>query len=173
MKTVTNDTEEYNYYISQIKHMVETLPDDKLRDNYRFDKLKIDEWIAISYYDGGFSSIAWRPIWGNNCRILNRFYKKPQARFENKKRKVSDITLKMIEQQLHVAKELGFSCAFMSRETKHQAFNHYKKWLPQEWHSPEEKFLMWKEKTKGYQKIIWTPVNGNELIMEREDGSYN
>ena len=173
MKTVTNDTEEYNYYISQIKHMVETLPDDKLRDNYRFDKLKIDEWIAISWFDGGFSSISWRPIWGNNCRILNRFYKKPDYRFENKRRMVSSETLLMIEQQLAVAKDQGFDCAFMSRETKSQAFNHYKKYLPQEWHTPEQKYMMWKEKTTGYQKIIWTPVNSSILIMEKEDGSYN
>ena len=124
MNTVTNDTPEYNQYIKQIKHMVETLPDDKLRDNYRFDKLKIDEWIAISWFYGGFSSISWRPICGNNCRILNRFYKKPDYRFENTRRAVSKETLLMIEQQLAVAKDQGFDCAFMSRETKSQAFNH-------------------------------------------------
>lgn len=172
MNTVTSESIEYNKYIDLIREMTQTIPDDKLRENYRFDTLKLEEWIAASYYDGGFSSVAWRPIWGNNCRILNRFYKKPEARFENKKRRVSDVTLNMIEQQLAVAKDLGFDCAFMSRETRHQAFNHYKKHLPQTWTTPDEKYLMWKQNTTVYQNIMWTPVNSSILTMEREDGSY-
>ena len=71
MNTATSDTTEYNEYIDLIREMTQNIPDDKLRENYRFDTLKLEEWIAVSYYDGGFSSVAWRPIWGNNCKILN------------------------------------------------------------------------------------------------------
>lgn len=165
MKTVTKDNLQFNLYIEQVKAMINDLPDDRLRANYSYEQLKIDEWVAVSVFDGGFSSIAWRPVWNNNCRILNRFFKIPFYRFENKQAKISKDTLNMIGQQLEVAKQLGFDCAFMSRETKTQAFNHYKKHLLQKWIAPKERYKMYND---GYQHIIWTGLNTSELVMERE-----
>lgn len=165
MITVTKDSAEWSTAIDKVFALVEDLPNDKLKNNYSKDNLKIHEWLAISYYDGGFSTIAHRDIWGNNCRILNRFYKNPKYRFENTKRKLSQETFYMIQQQLEVAKNLNFDCAFMSRETKLQAWNHFKKYLPQEWHTPNERHLMY---NNGYQHIMWTPLNSNNLVMEKE-----
>jgi len=163
MNTVIKYNKGWFQAIDQIASIVKDLPNDKLKNNYSIDRLIIDEWVAVSIYEGGFSSVAWRPHWGNNCRILNRFYKVPSSRFENKQHKVSQDTLDMIQQQLDAAKTLSFDCAFMSRETKTQAFNHYKKQLPQLWNCPKEKYRMTKE---GYQHIAWTAINSDELIME-------
>ena len=162
MKTVTREDPEYLECLDKVAEMVSNLPNDKLRDNYSYDNLKIDEWIAVSVFEGGFSSLAWRPLWGNNCRILNRFYKTPEYRFENDKRKVSQETLDMIQQQIDVGKRLDFECGFMSRDGKFASFNYYKKHLPQTWHSPKERYLMWET---GYQHIMWTPLNSNNLYM--------
>lgn len=170
MITVSKDSTEWSTAIDKVFALVEDLPNDKLKDNYSKDNLKIHEWLAISYYDGGFSTIAHRKAWGNNCRILNRFYKKPEARFENNKRKLSNETLQMVEQQIATAKDMGFDCGFMSRETRRQAFHHYKKHLPQEWHTPTERYLMYHN---GYQHIMWTPINNNIFKMEKENGNYS
>jgi len=166
MNTVTKENPLYLEYLDIIKEMVSDLPNDKLKNNYTYDRLQVDEWIAISLFDGGFSSISWRPIWKNNCRILNRFYKIPSYRFENLKGRVSKETLDAITQQLKVASDLEFDCAFMSRETKTQAFHHYKRFLSQEWHTPKERYKMW---NTGYQHIMWTSLSGNKLDMEKED----
>ena len=165
MKTVTRDHPDFDDCIEQIKEMVSNLPNDKLRNNYSFPRLKTQEWEAVSVFAGGFSSVIWRPYWQNNCRILNRFYKVPNYRFENKKARMSQETLQMIDQQLTVAKQLGFDCAFMSRETKTQAFNHYKKYLPQLWHTPDQLYRMTEN---DYQHIAWTPINNTELSMEKK-----
>lgn len=166
MNTVTRHDPEYKEYLNIIAEMVKDLPNDKLRDNYSYSNLKVDEWVAVSIYEGGFSSIAWRDQWNNNCRILNRFYKLPTHRFENTQRKVSQETLDMIEQQLAAAKLLDFDCAFMSRETKKQAFNHYKKHLPQQWHVPSERYVM---TNKSSHHIMWTPLNSSQLVMRKEN----
>ena len=165
MKTVTRDHPDFDDCIEQIKEMVSNLPNDKLCNNYSFPRLKSQEWEAVSLFAGGFSSVIWRPYWQNNCRILNRFYKVPNYRFENRKARVSQETLQMIDQQLTVAKQLGFDCAFMSRETKKQAFNHYKKHLPQTWFTSNEKYLM---TGNSYQHVMWTSINSNTFIMEKE-----
>jgi hypothetical protein len=165
MNTFIRNDLGYDEAIENIFKMVSDLPNDKLKENYSKENLKVDEWIGVSLFAGGFSSIAYRDIWNNNCRILNRFYKKPEYRFENKNRRVSEETKLMISQQLEVAKKLGYDCAFMSREMKQQAFNHYKKYLPQEWFSSNDRYLMY---YKGYQHIMWTPLNNNKLIMEKE-----
>ena len=165
MNTFIRDDLEYDEAIENVFKMVSDLPNDKLKKNYSKENLKVDEWIGVSLFAGGFSSIAYRDIWNNNCRILNRFYKKPEYRFENKNRRISEETLDMIEQQLHAAKILGFDCAFMSRETKTQAFHHYKKHLPQKWYTPKDKYKMW---NTGYQYVMWTSLNSNKLIMEKE-----
>ena len=62
----------------------------------------------------------------------------------------------MIHQQVKAAETLGFDCAFMSRETKTQAFNHYKKFLPFEWNVPNKKYRMIEDM---YQYITWTSIN--------------
>ena len=170
MNTAISNTPEFDNCIDLIKNMVSNLPDDKLKHNYSYDRLKVDEWVAVSVFEGGFSSVAWRPWWRNNCRILNRFFKLQEYRFENNQAKVSSETLDMIQQQLDISITLGFDCAFMSRETKKQAFNHYKKYLPQTWYCSDVKYKM---VGKSYQYIMWTPLNSNELIMENTDGSYN
>jgi len=167
MNTVIKYDKGWYQALDQIALMVKDLPNDKLKNNYSFDGLMVDEWFAVSIYEGAFSSIAWREYWGNNCRILNRFFKLPDYRFTNTKGLISQETLNMIEQQLDAAKTLGFDCAFMSRETKTQAFNHYKKYLPQVWNCPKEKYRMTK---KDYQHIAWTPINSNTLIMENQNG---
>jgi len=163
MNTVIKYNKGWFDTLNKLKDITDNLPNDKLKNNYSFDRLKVDEWVAVSIFEGGFSSVAWRSHWGNNCRILNRFFKLPKYRFENKRSIVSQETLDMIQQQLDAAKLLGFDCAFMSRETKTQAFNHYKKHLPQVWHTPDVKYRMTK---KSYQYIAWTAINSDELIME-------
>lgn len=165
MKTFTRDHPEFINCLEQINTMVSNLPNDKLRDNYSYQRLKTEEWEAVSIFEGGFSSISWRPYWRNNCRVLNRFYKLPDYRFENKKAQVSQETLQMIDQQLTVARQLGFDCAFMSRETRTQAFNYYKKYLPQLWHTPKTLYRMTEN---SYQHIAWTPINRTKLTMEKK-----
>lgn len=166
MNTATRNEQQFTEYLEQIRVMVSDLPNDKLRNNYSYERLKIDEWVAVSVFEGGFSSIAWRPLWNNNCRILNRFYKIPSYRFENNQAKVSTETLAMISQQLDAAKQMDFDCAFMSRETNTQAFNHYKKHLPQQWITPKERYKMYND---GYQHVMWTALNTFELVMEKEN----
>jgi len=144
---------------------------DKLYENYNFDGLKVSEWIAVSIFEDvdsnciGFSSVNKRPeIWGNNVRILNRFMKIYKHRFENKKGAVSEVTKKMIKQQLKVSAELGYQNAFMSREsnTKAAAFKHYVKHLDfAEWHiSPNRHrmFLTDEYLPSAWQHIMWTPL---------------
>ena len=77
----------------------------------------------------------------------------------------------MIEQQLAVAKDLGFDCAFMSRETKSQVFNSYKRFPLRNGIFRREN-PMWKE-NYWLPKIAWTPANSNKIVMEKEDGSYS
>lgn len=165
MKTFIRTHPEFTNSLDKVREMVNDLSEDKLAANYSFDNLAVDEWYAVSLFSGGFSSIIWREHWGNNCRILNRFYKVPAYRFENKSRVISQETLDMIDQQLDAAKQLGFDCAFMSRETKKQAFNHYKKHLPQQWFTPDKKYFMI---GSSYQHVMWTPINSNTFIMEIE-----
>lgn len=166
MNTVTKyNKKEWEKALNKVYGLIENMPNDQLKNNYSKENLKIEEWIALSFFDGGFSSLAHRDIWGNNCRILNRFYKNPLYRFENNKRQVSKETLQMIQQQLDIALNLGFDCGFMSREKKTQAFNYYKKHLPQKWYSPPERYLIYHN---GYQHIMWTPINSNEFTMEKE-----
>lgn len=165
MKTFTRYDDQWSSALDQVFNLIENMPDDKLKKNYSPQGLKIDEWVAVSIYEGGFSSVAWRPIFQNNCRILNRFYKLPEYRFANNKRHVSQETLEMIKQQLEIGKKLDFDCGFMSRDGKFASFNHYKKYLPQTWHSPKEKYKMW---DTGFQHIMWTPLNTNTLNMEKE-----
>ena len=165
MKTFIRSHPEFANSLDIVREMVNSLSEDKLAANYTFDNLAVDEWYAVSLFSGGFSSIIWREHWGNNCRILNRFYKLPSYRFENKSRAISQETLDMIDQQLNAANQLGFDCAFMSRETKKQAFNHYKKHLPQQWFTPDEKYFMI---GSSYQHVMWTPINNDTFIMEIE-----
>jgi len=162
MKTFIRTHPEFTNSLETVKEMVSSLSEDKLADNYSLQSLKVDEWCAVSLYPGGFSSIIWRKYWGNNCRILNRFYKLQSHRFKNKSSVITQETLDMINQQLDVAKQLGFDCAFMSRETKKPAFHHYKKHLPHKWFTPSKKYLM---VGNSYQHVMWTPINSNKFIM--------
>lgn len=144
---------------------------DKLYENYNFEGLKVSEWIAVSIFEDvdsnciGFSSVNKRPdIWGNNVRILNRFMKINKHRFENKKGMVSEVTKKMIKQQLKASAELGYQNAFMSREsnTKSAAFKHYVKYLDfAKWYiSPNRHrmFLTDEYLPSAWQHIMWTPL---------------
>lgn len=93
---------------------------DNLLDNY----VNIDwhDFSAISIYKRnntiiGFSSVWHRPNYykSKEVRILNRYYE------SNNMRQVSKIIgdshlIEMVEQQLQIAKKLGFSEAFISRE---------------------------------------------------------
>jgi hypothetical protein len=169
MNTVIRTDPKFSTALDAVKQMVSEMPDGRLKQNYGYKNLHTEDWVAISLFENGFSSISYRSIWENNCRILNRFYKTPDARFENEKRKVSQTTLDMIQQQLDIAKILDFDCAFMSRETKTQAFLHYKKFLPQSWHVTDDKYIAWRsDGSSVYQHIMWTPLNSNEFIMEKE-----
>ena len=168
MKTYIKNQEGWFEALENVYSMTQSIPsNDKLYQNYSQERLKIDEWVALSIFDGGFSSVAHRSIWNNNCRILNRFFKLPAYRFENSKRKVSKETMMMIHQQIKVAETLGFDCAFMSRETKTPAFNYYKKYFPFEWNVPHKKYRMIEDM---YQHIIWTSINSTVLDMEFENG---
>ena len=168
MKTYIRNEEGWLEALENVYSMTQSIPsNDKLYRNYSQERLNTDEWVALSIYEGGFSSVAHRSIWNNNCRILNRFFKLPTYRFENSKRKVSKETIMMIHQQVKAAETLGFDCAFMSRETKTQAFNHYKKFLPFEWNVPHKKYRMIED---VYQHITWTAINNTVLNMESENG---
>ena len=167
MKTYIRFQEGWLEALENVYSMTQSIPSkDKLYRNYSQERLKTDEWVALSIYEGGFSSVAHRSIWNNNCRILNRFFKLPAYRFENSKREVSKETIMMIHQQVKAAEILGFDCAFMSRETKHQAFNHYKKFLPFEWNVPHKKYRMIEN---TYQHIMWTAINDTVLNMESKN----
>jgi len=167
MKTFTKYDEGWNSALNQVFHLIENLPDDKLKQNYSYERLKIDEWVAVSIYEGGFSSVAWRPIWNNNCRILNRFFKHKNFRFENNKSLLSKTTAEMIMQQLKVAKDLDFDAAFVSREKKYNALAHYLNQLKDiKWITTDKKYLMYHT---GYQQISWTPLsNINEIDLEKQ-----
>lgn len=166
MNTFIKGTKEFDNSLELVYNMINHSVNDKLRLNYTKKRLRVNEWDAVSVFDGGFSSVSWRPYWNNNCRILNRFFKKPEYRFENKSLRVSQETLDMIEQQLEVARILGYDCAFMSRETKTQAFHHYKRFLPQQWYTDEKRYRMTED---DYQHVMWTSINNNaHLDMEFE-----
>ena len=166
MNTYIKNEKGYREAIEQVYSMIDTSVEDKLKDNYTRERLKTKEWVAVSIFEGGFSSIAYRSFWGNGCRILNRFYKNPNYRFENKKMSVSNETLQMIDQQLEAAKLLDFDFAFMSRETNTPAFKHYVKYLPETWNISDKKYKMHE---RGYQYIMWTSINNNDVLdMETE-----
>jgi len=168
MKTYIKNQEGRLEALENVYSMTQSIPsNDKLYQNYSQERLNTDEWVALSIFDGGFSSVAHRSIWNNNCRILNRFFKLPAYRFENSKREVSKETIMMIHQQVKVAETLGFDCAFMSRERKTQAFNHYKKFLPFKWNVSNKKYRMIENM---YQHIMWTAINNTVLNMEFENG---
>jgi hypothetical protein len=168
MKTYIKNQKGWLEALENVYSMTQSIPsNDKLYQNYSQERLNTDEWVALSIFDGGFSSVAHRSIWNNNCRILNRFFKLPAYRFENSKREVSKETIMMIHQQVKVAETLGFDCAFMSRERKTQAFNHYKKFLPFKWNVSNKKYRMIENM---YQHIMWTAINNTVLNMEFENG---
>lgn len=166
MNTYIKNENGYKEAIEQVYSIIDTSVEDKLKDNYARERLKTHEWVAVSIFEGGFSSIAYRSFWGNSCRILNRFYKNPNYRFENNKMIVSNETLQMIDQQIEAAKLLDFDIAFMSRETNTPAFKHYVKYLPQAWNISDKKYKMYEG---GYQYIMWTSINNNDVLnMEIE-----
>ena len=153
---------------------------DKLYENYTFEGLKVKEWIGVSIYEDqnsnicGFSSINKRPdIWGNGVRILNRFLKSHTYRFENKKRLLSNATMKMIRQQLYTAKDLGYDFAFISRESngKRNVLSHYLKYYDMvEWHYPISRYQMFYIDHDAmvdnfipscWQHIAWTPLKSS------------
>lgn len=141
----------------------------KLYKNYNLDGLKLHEWVALSLYEDehrnciGFSSIIKREdIWGNGVRILNRFIKSKHYRFENNKRLLSNETKKMIEQQLKIAKELGYDFAFISRESnkKRNVLQHYLKYYNEvKWNYPSYRYKMFHTDdflSSCWQHIAWT-----------------
>ena len=58
MNTAISNTPEFDNCIDLIKNMVSNLPDDKLKHNYSYDRLKVDEWVAVSVFEGGCSDVA-------------------------------------------------------------------------------------------------------------------
>ena len=168
MKTFTRYDEQWTSALDQVFNLVENLPNDKLKKNYSIEGLKVDEWISVSVWDGGFSSIAWRPLWNNNCRILNRFFKLKNFRFENNKSQLSELTEEMIMQQLKIAKDYDFDAAFISREKKYNALSHYLNQMKTvKWNTPEERYLMYHN---GYQQISWTAINDiTHIDLEKEN----
>ena len=94
MKTYIKNQEGWFEALETVYSMTKSISsNDKLYQNYSQERLKIDEWVALSIFNGGFSSVSHRSIWNNNCRILNRFFKLPTYRFENLKREVSKETI--------------------------------------------------------------------------------
>lgn len=93
---------------------------DSLLGNYT--SINWMEFSAISIYKRdnkiiGFSSIWHRPEYYSNgeVRILNRYYESSQMR-RLSKIIADDHLIEMVNQQLNIAKNLGFRCAFISRE---------------------------------------------------------
>lgn len=188
--TATHKDTDFKDYCEAIDrfhlHLEKHGTNDKLIENYRPKRLQSRDSIGITVYldDGallGFSTVITRDIFGNGTRVLNRFVKSPVYRFENERRRVSQETKDMIQQQLNISRELGFDYSFMSRytTTTRSNFDHYGKQLTfAEWKNEPGRYCVtenFHHKT-SYQHLIWTSFNDNvkELPMYWiSDGEFN
>jgi hypothetical protein len=165
--TVDKDNKEFLNYCDRIEEFASLFPDTMKRiNNYRQD-LKIKESIAISIFEQdynilGFSSVLHREMFGNGVRIINRFIKRFDYRFQNNKGNLTDETKIMIDQQLEVAKKYNFDYAFISRESKKpvSSLKHYFREFP-EWICPLEKFYVCNGGQSCKQYIVWMPLKNN------------
>ena len=140
---------------------------DRLSANYK--NLDWFGFEAISIYerDGniiGFSSIVHRPEYfeEGECRILNRYYESAEMR-RTSKVIADDHVCEMAMQQTHIAKELGFKKAFISRC---RSPRHLKKFIENmsektrtKWQMEEEKVAVCNpEVDECWQYKAWTEL---------------
>jgi hypothetical protein len=165
--TVDKDDTRFLDYCDRVEQFAGSLPATMKRiNNYRQD-LKIKESIAVSVFEHesdvlGFSSVLHREMFGNGVRIINRFVKRFDYRFQNNKGNLTDETKIMISQQLEVARKYDFDYVFISRESKKpvSSLKHYFRELP-EWRCPLEKFYVCAGGQSCEQYVVWLPLKNN------------
>ena len=96
--------------------------DSKDRLNYNYEKINWFDYQAISLYRRnrkivGFSTISHRPdhYADGEVRILNRYYEAKEMRRTSKVFADDHVSV-MVKQQLKIAKTLGYTRAFISRQ---------------------------------------------------------
>lgn len=175
VETYERSNSNFEYYTDLCKKFYLNIEDEHLIKNYLPENLFINEWVAVSVYLSncknlmGFSSIAHRPRFKSGVRLLNRFVKHPGYRFVNSKLKLSNETRTMIEQQISVAKELGFQYAFISRDSSYHVLKHYLKSMNCiTWFHEVDKYKVCDGPLACCQLISWTPLMQNVKIdMEK------
>ena len=104
---------------------------DNLSSNYQnlewnWDKFQVISVYVNDHFVNGFS-VAWhRPEYyeSNEIRILSRYWKDNNIRLDHVSVKLANAHLiDMIEHQLQMSKELGYTRAFISREKSHRYFS--------------------------------------------------
>lgn len=164
--TVTKDESDFEYYCKEIEKFVDIFPNNMRRiDNYKKD-LRIRDSIAVSVYEKnfellGFSSVLHRDIFGNGVRILNRFLKRFDFRFQNKEFRWTDESKQMITQQINVAKKYNFDFVFTSRESTNKTSAALSKFFKDQlgWNCPDGKFYVCNsDNDKCQQYITWLPI---------------
>lgn len=171
---VTTFTKEDDLFLPTCKRINMFLLDEEIdhkrKKNYMSHRLKISDSIAVSIYEQdkhilGFSNIIHRDMFGNGCRILNRFYKSSNYRFAKQDML---LTKQMILDQINVCKNLNFSYVFMSRESNTGAvpFLHYLKKLNlDDWNVDNYKYHVCCNDEKCKQYVAWTALRHGETLQ--------
>lgn len=143
----------------------------KRKENYAYYQMSTSDSIAVSVYHQdtnilGFSTVIHRDMFGNGCRILNRFYKSNNYRFVTK-----DILLtkKMILDQVDICRKLNFDYVFMSRESNTGAtpFKFYLNKLKlDKWIIETDKFNVCNGDNSCQQYITWLPISEHYKKIE-------
>ena len=96
----------------------------KLASNYTKDKLKENVWATSVILENnqvvGVASVLHRDIYGNNARIMNRYFYRPESYPGLMPELYAGIntrqtSIDMIDQQTDIAYSLGFSGVFVSQ----------------------------------------------------------
>lgn len=175
IKTVTKEDDEFLGICLRVNKFFQNENiNDKRAKNYKIEQLHITDSVAVSVYINndtilGVSNVLHRDIFGNGCRILNRFYKSSSYRFTKND---LHLTKSMIVEQLEICKILGFDYAFMSRESNTGAtpFKHYHKKLElTNWKYPISKYKVCDNNTDNcHQYISWVPLTKNAELQLKE-----
>lgn len=107
----------------------QTDTNNRMPANYSKDKIALDttQAVSIAERDGkpfSYSCIMHRPIYKDSVRVISRFYYSPikTKGLRNSEMPLKyiwrDHTIQMIEQQIAIAYDMGFSGAFISQHDK-------------------------------------------------------
>lgn len=125
--TITKTTTEPTEDIRELFNRVNNRKTHKRRDNYVIDKEVEKQSIAysVTYLNGrpALGSIAWiRPLYGNAVRIMTKYCVEPDLEDTNFGKGTENLlrldVIDHMEQQIAVAKSLGYETFFMSQEDK-------------------------------------------------------